>query len=182
MVSLNLIAIKLFTLHAYVVIFESAVRHRTHLCEIQRARHAYVKAALPKAWQPSLHVLMFSSSAFDLPTHVDSAEMGLGKSLAFDASTTSTIGFLKHSLSIILDNQDSKQIFYFLLLNLSYMFVQLAYGVWTNSLGLISDGTFIRAFWLCSAVDDGSNLSLHSHPHVFRLSSTCCWFICLRYE
>lgn len=89
---------------------------------------------------------MFSSSAFDLPTHVDSAEMGLGKSLAFDASTTSTIGFLKHSLSIILDNQDSKQIFYFLLLNLSYMFVQLAYGVWTNSLGLISDGTFIRAF------------------------------------
>ena len=83
---------------------------------------------------------MFSSSVFDLPTHVESAEMGFGKSLAFDASSTSLIGFLKHSLSIILDNQDSKQIFYFLLLNLSYMFVQLAYGVWTNSLGLISDG------------------------------------------
>jgi hypothetical protein len=83
---------------------------------------------------------MFSSSGLDLPTHADSAEMGYGKTLVFDAATTSTVGFLKHSLSIILDNQDSKQIFYFLLLNLTYMFVQLAYGVWTNSLGLISDG------------------------------------------
>lgn len=60
--------------------------------------------------------------------------------MAFDTSSMSVVGFIKHSLSIILDNQDSKQIFYFLLLNLSYMFVQLAYGVWTNSLGLISDG------------------------------------------
>jgi zinc transporter 5/7 len=50
----------------------------------------------------------------------------------------------KQSLEIILNNNDSKQIFYFLLLNLSYMFVQLAYGVWTNSLGLISDGTFTK--------------------------------------
>ncbi|RCI05861.1 hypothetical protein CU098_000273 [Rhizopus stolonifer] len=76
----------------------------------------------------------------DLPTHAESAELGYGKSLAFGTAAVSVVGFLKHSLGIILSNQDSKQIFYFLLLNLSYMFVQLAYGVWTNSLGLISDG------------------------------------------
>ncbi|KAI9018597.1 cation efflux family-domain-containing protein [Phycomyces nitens] len=96
---------------------------------------------------------MFSSSALDLPTHVDSAEMGFGKSMAFDASSTSALGFLKHSLSIIMENQDSKQIFYFLLLNLSYMFVQLAYGVWTNSLGLISDA--IHMFFDCLALGVG---------------------------
>ncbi|ORZ03989.1 cation efflux family-domain-containing protein [Syncephalastrum racemosum] len=86
--------------------------------------------------------------------------MGFGKSLAFDASTTSVIGFLKHSLSIILDNQDSKQIFYFLLLNLSYMFVQLAYGVWTNSLGLISDA--IHMFFDCLALGVGLFASVMS--------------------
>ncbi|KAI8137415.1 cation efflux family-domain-containing protein [Fennellomyces sp. T-0311] len=103
---------------------------------------------------------MFSSSVFDLPTHVDSAEMGFGKSLAFDASSTSVLGFLKHSLSIILDNQESKQIFYFLLLNLSYMFVQLAYGVWTNSLGLISDA--IHMFFDCVALAVGLFASVMS--------------------
>lgn len=83
---------------------------------------------------------MFSTSILDLPTHAESAELGYGKTLVFDTAATSLVGFVKHSLSIILGNNDSKQIFYFLLLNLSYMFVQLAYGVWTNSLGLISDG------------------------------------------
>ncbi|KAI9313129.1 cation efflux family-domain-containing protein [Dichotomocladium elegans] len=108
----------------------------------------------------SLPPFMFSSSALDLPSYAESAELGFGKSLAFDASSTSAIGFLKHSLSIILDNQDSKQIFYFLLLNLSYMFVQLAYGVWTNSLGLISDA--IHMFFDCLALAVGLFASVMS--------------------
>lgn len=90
---------------------------------------------------------MFSASILDLPTHAESAELGYGKTLVFDTAATSVLGFIKHSLSIILSNNDSKQIFYFLLLNLSYMFVQLAYGVWTNSLGLISDGKNKKAFY-----------------------------------
>ncbi|KAI8991507.1 Metallo-dependent phosphatase-like protein [Mycotypha africana] len=65
----------------------------------------------------------------------------------------STLRIVKQSLEIILSNQDSKQIFYFLLLNLSYMFVQLAYGVWTNSLGLISDA--IHMFFDCLALGIG---------------------------
>jgi zinc transporter 5/7 len=43
-------------------------------------------------------------------------------------------------LQTILHTPTSKRIFYFLLLNLAYMGVQMAYGVLTNSLGLISDG------------------------------------------
>lgn len=91
---------------------------------------------------------MFSTSILDLPTHAESAELGYGKSLVFDTASTSVTDFLKHSLGIILSNNDSKQIFYFLLLNLSYMFVQLAYGVWTNSLGLISDGKSFAQLYL----------------------------------
>ncbi|KAI8370433.1 cation efflux family-domain-containing protein [Radiomyces spectabilis] len=103
---------------------------------------------------------MFSSSVLDLPTHVESAELGYGKTLAFNTASTSVLGFLKHSLSIILDNNDSKQIFYFLLLNLSYMFVQLVYGVWTNSLGLISDA--IHMFFDCLALGVGLFASVMS--------------------
>ena len=40
----------------------------------------------------------------------------------------------------ILRTPTSSRIFYFLLLNLAYMGVQMVYGVFTNSLGLISDG------------------------------------------
>ena len=43
-------------------------------------------------------------------------------------------------LKDILSNPESRKIFYFLMLNMCYMLVQMLYGVWTNSLGLISDG------------------------------------------
>jgi len=39
----------------------------------------------------------------------------------------------------ILANSDSKKIFLFLCANLMFMFVEMFYGLWTNSLGLISD-------------------------------------------
>ncbi|ORY29792.1 cation efflux family-domain-containing protein [Naematelia encephala] len=42
-------------------------------------------------------------------------------------------------LRTILNTPSSSRIFYFLLLNLAYMGVQMGYGVLTNSLGLISD-------------------------------------------
>ncbi|KAI5455017.1 putative zinc transporter msc2 [Naganishia albida] len=46
---------------------------------------------------------------------------------------------LRSVLKDILRSPESSKIFYFLLLNLAYMFIQLLWGVWTNSLGLISD-------------------------------------------
>lgn len=124
---------------------------------------------------------MFSTSMLDLPTHAESAELGYGKSLVFDAASTSLVGFLKHSLSIILGNQDSKQIFYFLLLNLSYMFVQLAYGVWTNSLGLISDG---KENLTSQERNRTAHRYLHlqSYSHVLWLSRSGYWSICFCHE
>uniref|UniRef100_A0A8D3ASW6 Zinc transporter n=1 Tax=Scophthalmus maximus TaxID=52904 RepID=A0A8D3ASW6_SCOMX len=58
--------------------------------------------------------------------------------------------FIKESLKQILDEYDSRQIFYFLCLNLAFTFVELFYGVWTNSLGLISDG--FHMLFDCSAL------------------------------
>lgn len=47
----------------------------------------------------------------------------------------------------ILHTPASRRIFYFLLLNLAYMGVQMGYGVLTNSLGLISDGERVMSSW-----------------------------------
>ena len=44
-------------------------------------------------------------------------------------------GFLKR----ILEEKDSRRIFYFLCMNLSFAFIELCWGVWSNSLGLVSD-------------------------------------------
>lgn len=52
----------------------------------------------------------------------------------------STSNILRSYLKTILANPESRKIFYFLILNMWFMVVQMLYGVWTNSLGLISDG------------------------------------------
>ncbi len=53
---------------------------------------------------------------------------------------TPTSRLVRSYLKTILSNPESRKIFYFLMLNLCYMLVQMLYGIWTNSLGLISDG------------------------------------------
>lgn len=50
----------------------------------------------------------------------------------------------------ILADKDSRRIFYFMLLNLSFMLIQSTYGVLTGSLGLISDS--IHMFFDCFAL------------------------------
>lgn len=57
---------------------------------------------------------------------------------------------LRRMVQAILQNSDSRRIFWFLVLNLSYMGIQLVWGVWTNSLGLISDA--IHMFFDCAAI------------------------------
>lgn len=57
-------------------------------------------------------------------------------------------------LKSILSNPESRKIFYFLMLNMCYMLVQMLYGVWTNSLGLISDGEFDIVTFLCCGDDE----------------------------
>ncbi|KAI8322110.1 cation efflux protein [Martensiomyces pterosporus] len=56
-------------------------------------------------------------------------------------------------LQSIMSDDESRSIFVFLLLNLSYMFVQIVYGYITNSLGLISDA--IHMLFDCMALAIG---------------------------
>ena len=60
-----------------------------------------------------------------------------------EAPRAPTSRLVRSYLKKILSNPESRKIFYFLMLNLCYMLVQMLYGVWTNSLGLISDGKLI---------------------------------------
>ncbi|KAM0786639.1 hypothetical protein ACM66B_002091 [Microbotryomycetes sp. NB124-2] len=59
----------------------------------------------------------------------------------------------KATIKTILATPDSRRIYFFLCLNLAFMFVQMAYGIWTNSLGLISDS--IHMFFDCLALAMG---------------------------
>merc|ERR1711892_182894 len=54
---------------------------------------------------------------------------------------------------LILADPQSKNLLGFLLLNLSFAFVELFYGVWTNSLGLISDS--FHMFFDCTGLMAG---------------------------
>ncbi|KAG7153318.1 Zinc transporter 5-like, partial [Homarus americanus] len=62
----------------------------------------------------------------------------------------SLITFFTSTLRLILSNPNSRTIFYFLCVNLCFTFVEFAYGMWTNSLGLISDG--FHMLFDCSAL------------------------------
>lgn len=63
-------------------------------------------------------------------------------------------------LKTIMSNPESRKIFYFLVLNLAYMMVQMLYGIWTNSLGLISDG-----MWPEPQLPPTGEIDLYSHSH-----------------
>ncbi|CAG8661247.1 9154_t:CDS:2 [Acaulospora colombiana] len=91
-----------------------------------------------------------SGKTFELPLHNSSI-------LAKGPGISESMGFY---LKMIFDNGDSRQIFYFLLLNMTYMFVQIIYGIWTNSLGLISDA--IHMFFDCVALAFGLFASIMS--------------------
>ncbi|KAJ8977633.1 hypothetical protein NQ317_003610 [Molorchus minor] len=54
---------------------------------------------------------------------------------------------------LIFSDRNSRNLFLFLLLNLSFAFVELFYGVWSNSLGLISDS--FHMFFDCTGLMAG---------------------------
>lgn len=64
--------------------------------------------------------------------------------------TIAALAQLRAIIAEILRVPDSRRIFQFLCLNLAFMGVQLVWGVWTNSLGLISDA--IHMFFDCAAI------------------------------
>ncbi|XP_054842686.1 proton-coupled zinc antiporter SLC30A5 [Eublepharis macularius] len=88
---------------------------------------------------------------------------------ALQHSSQSLPRFIKESLKQILEESDSRQIFYFLCLNLAFTFVELFYGVWTNSLGLISDG--FHMLFDCSALVMGLFAALMTRWKATRIFS-----------
>ncbi|VDN10390.1 unnamed protein product [Dibothriocephalus latus] len=82
----------------------------------------------------SRHFVGFSAAGLPLYTTQPSAS---------SYTRDSVSGLSRHAFSIlkqVVADRASFRIFVFLCLNLSFTFVELIYGVWTNSLGLISDG------------------------------------------
>lgn len=53
-------------------------------------------------------------------------------------------------MRLIFSDRNSRNLFLFLILNLSFAFVELTYGIWTNSLGLISDS--FHMFFDCTGL------------------------------
>ncbi|KAK9408498.1 Solute carrier family 30 member 5 [Crotalus adamanteus] len=88
---------------------------------------------------------------------------------ALQHSSQSLPRFIKESLKQILEESDSRQIFYFLCLNLAFTFIELFYGVWTNSLGLISDG--FHMLFDCSALVMGLFAALMTRWKATRIFS-----------
>lgn len=60
-------------------------------------------------------------------SHKDNYHRGFGSRIK-----ESVYGWIR----LIFSDRNSKNLFLFLLLNLSFAFIELIYGVWTNSLGM----------------------------------------------
>ncbi|KAM3940050.1 proton-coupled zinc antiporter SLC30A5 [Leptodactylus fuscus] len=88
---------------------------------------------------------------------------------ALHSTSPSMPRFIKDSLKQILEEHDSRQIFYFLCLNLAFTFVEIFYGVWTNSLGLLSDG--FHMLFDCSALVMGLIAALMTRWKATRIFS-----------
>lgn len=99
-----------------------------------------------------LSAIIFASSSFRKPDLQPKANRSVTVAEAYAPATSVPVvaarasavqqlvpPMLRSVLKDILRSPESSKIFYFLLLNLAYMFIQLLWGVWTNSLGLISD-------------------------------------------
>jgi hypothetical protein len=70
------------------------------------------------------------------PSHLSSL---LSLSISISLCDLTRIYTARSIVKQILEKSDSRRIFLYLLANLMFMFVELLYGIWTNSLGLISD-------------------------------------------
>ena len=86
-----------------------------------------------------------------------------------EEATPTVVHWLLSVVRKILENSDSRRIFYFLILNLAYTFVELLYGVWSNSLGLISDG--FHMLFDCTALLVGLYAALMSRWKPTRIYS-----------
>ncbi|GAM24613.1 hypothetical protein SAMD00019534_077880 [Acytostelium subglobosum LB1] len=85
----------------------------------------------------AIHILFSKSNQFD--GGANQGLMGLGAGAMATKSTSSLSFIMKDVVRQIVEKPTSRRIFIFLVVNLMFMFVEMAYGIWTNSLGLITD-------------------------------------------
>ncbi len=64
---------------------------------------------------------------------------GASSVTAVGTSVEALVPFVKHLVREIWNDRESRRIFFFLSINLMFMFVEMVYGFLTNSLGLIAD-------------------------------------------
>lgn len=76
------------------------------------------------------------------------------------ASSSSLLLNIKLILKAIFDAPDSRKIFYFLMINFAFMFVELFFGIITNSLGLVGDA--FHMLFDCTALAIGLYASVIS--------------------
>jgi len=78
-----------------------------------------------------------SSGGLLLPmSSTNTSSSGSNESKSWDKAT---IEWSQYMVRRILEDKETRSIFAFLVINLLFMFVEMLYGIWTNSLGLISD-------------------------------------------
>ncbi|OQR79046.1 zinc transporter 7-like [Tropilaelaps mercedesae] len=82
-----------------------------------------------------------------LPIHIDDKEY------KYRSAPGRLKEWLLHWIRVVLSGQATRNLFLFLCINLGFAFVELFYGLWTNSLGLISDS--FHMFFDCSALVTG---------------------------
>ena len=78
-------------------------------------------------------------------TQKDFSKIGAGQG-RISRLISSSVGWIKK----ITKDKNSRNLLLFLLLNFSFAFVELLYGMWTNSLGLISDS--FHMFFDCTGL------------------------------
>jgi zinc transporter 5/7 len=89
-----------------------------------------------------IYLLFWTSESSDQPGSVMPFFAASSSALSTGAASMSwsALGpFLRHLVKEIWNDRESRRIFFFLFINLMFMFVEMVYGVLTNSLGLIAD-------------------------------------------
>ena len=81
-------------------------------------------------------------------------------------------------IRLILSDTNSRNLLGFLVLNLTFAFVELIYGVWTNSLGLISDS--FHMFFDCTGT--WQTLILIASRMLGRAHAWQCYLCCRNFQ
>eukprot|EP01120_Amphizonella_sp_Union-15-10_P013379 TRINITY_DN6196_c0_g1_i2.p1 TRINITY_DN6196_c0_g1~~TRINITY_DN6196_c0_g1_i2.p1 ORF type:complete len:689 (-),score=110.12 TRINITY_DN6196_c0_g1_i2:52-2118(-) len=107
--------------------------------------------------------MLFTVRDSGLETSNDSILPTTSKPLNYGSISTDNLfalSSLKGVVAQILSDKNSRKIFGYLAINLTFMFVELLYGFWTNSLGLISDA--FHMLFDCTALAIGLYASVVS--------------------